>query len=100
MARWQCLLIFLCIELVEESFFEKMQNIRDKEAQLLGKMLNLATSSTSTAMVDFNDQWKVLIYDNDGRDIISPLLSVPALRQKGVTLHLLVCHTASVSLLS
>jgi hypothetical protein len=37
---------------------------------------------------DFNDQWKVLIYDKDCRDIISPLLNVGDLRQKGVTLHL------------
>lgn len=41
-------------------------------------------------MVDFSEQWKVLIYDIDGRDIISPLLNVGALRQKGVTLHLLL----------
>ncbi len=78
---WDCLL---------NAVSGRMQNIRDKEAQLLGKMLNLASSSASSALVDFNDQWKVLIYDQDGRDIISPLLSVPALRQKGVTLHLLV----------
>jgi hypothetical protein len=42
------------------------------------------------AASDFSEQWKVLIYDNDGRDIISPLLNVGALRQKGVTLHLMV----------
>ena len=41
-------------------------------------------------MIDFSDQWKVLIYDMEGRDIISPLLNVGALRQKGVTLHLLL----------
>jgi hypothetical protein len=36
------------------------------------------------------DQWKVLIYDQSCRDIISPLMNVGALRNKGVTLHLLV----------
>lgn len=41
-------------------------------------------------MMDFSEQWKILIYDQDGRDIISPLLNVGALRQKGVTLHLMV----------
>ncbi|KAF8566814.1 hypothetical protein P879_04587 [Paragonimus westermani] len=35
-------------------------------------------------------QWKVLIYDQLGRDIISPLLSVKDLRALGVTLHLLI----------
>lgn len=39
---------------------------------------------------EFNDQWKVLIYDKDCRDIISPLMSVMALQKKGVTLHLMV----------
>ncbi|KAJ1397612.1 hypothetical protein B484DRAFT_406916 [Ochromonadaceae sp. CCMP2298] len=64
-----------------------MQNLREKESMLLGKMLNLSNVASS---VDFNDQWKVLIYDQDCRDIISPLLNIGALRQKGVTLHMLV----------
>lgn len=32
--------------------------------------------------------WKVLVYDRHGRDIISPLFTVPELRDTGVTLHL------------
>lgn len=68
-----------------------MQNLREKEIQILGKMLSLnTTAATSTAVVDFHDQWKVLIYDAEGRDIISPLLNVGGLRQKGVTLHLML----------
>eukprot|EP01031_Cornospumella_fuschlensis_P048788 gene48788-59738_t len=51
-------------------------------------MLTLAPSGSTGS--DFSDQWKVLIYDQDCRDIISPLLNVGALRQKGVTLHLLL----------
>jgi hypothetical protein len=39
---------------------------------------------------DFADTWKVLIYDQDCRDIISPLMNIGALRQLGVTLHMLV----------
>lgn len=72
---------------------EEMQSLRDKETQLLGKMLTIPSLSGSNSLVpngDFSDQWKVLIYDQDGRDIISPLLNVGALRQKGVTLHLQV----------
>jgi hypothetical protein len=39
---------------------------------------------------EFTDTWKVLIYDQACRDIISPLMNIGALRQKGVTLHMLV----------
>lgn len=46
--------------------------------------------------MNFSDQWKVLIYDNSGRDIISPLMSVGFLRQKGVTLHLNVSHISNL----
>jgi hypothetical protein len=67
-------------------------NLRDKETQLLSKMLNLSAPSTTgltvSAAGDFSDQWKVLVYDQDGKDVISPLMNVPLLRQKGVTLHL------------
>lgn len=96
-----------------------MQNIREKEIQLLGKVLTLATSGEgsresrfrveiqhnilisggSTTAVDFSEQWKILIYDHEGRDIISPLLNVGALRQKGVTLHLMVAFSFHISLL-
>eukprot|EP00184_Porphyridium_aerugineum_P000603 CAMPEP_0184707732 /NCGR_PEP_ID=MMETSP0313-20130426/37420_1 /TAXON_ID=2792 /ORGANISM="Porphyridium aerugineum, Strain SAG 1380-2" /LENGTH=680 /DNA_ID=CAMNT_0027169313 /DNA_START=182 /DNA_END=2224 /DNA_ORIENTATION=- len=34
--------------------------------------------------------WKVLIYDEVGRDIIAPLMKVTELRRAGVTLHLLL----------
>jgi hypothetical protein len=36
------------------------------------------------------DQWKVLVFDAAGRDVISPLLNVAQLRRNGVTLHMLV----------
>ena len=39
---------------------------------------------------EFTDTWKVLVYDQACRDIISPLMNIGALRQKGVTLHMLV----------
>lgn len=37
-----------------------------------------------------HNQWKILIYDQECRSIISPLLSVSQLRRRGVTLHLLL----------
>lgn len=45
---------------------------------------------------EFTDTWKVLVYDQACRDIISPLMNVGALRQKGVTLHMLVSTMLSI----
>ncbi|CAF4466268.1 unnamed protein product [Rotaria socialis] len=51
-------------------------------------MLNLNTSSLSLMKSTGTDlAWKVLIYDELGQDIISPLLTVKELRDLGVTLH-------------
>jgi hypothetical protein len=36
----------------------------------------------------WDDPWKILIYDQPCRDIISPLLKVGDLRKNGITLHL------------
>ena len=36
------------------------------------------------------DVWKVLVYDQFCRDLISPLMSVKDLRSEGVTLHMYV----------
>jgi hypothetical protein len=63
-------------------------NMRDRELRVIDRMLSLNTEQYSS--VNFSDQWKVLVYDNDCRDIISPLLNVGALRAKGVTLHMLL----------
>ncbi|OON17451.1 Sec1 family protein, partial [Opisthorchis viverrini] len=49
-------------------------------------MLNFNSPPTTSDV----PQWKVLIYDQLGRDIISPLLTVKELRSLGVTLHLLL----------
>eukprot|EP00605_Chrysophyceae_sp_TOSAG23-4_P002225 GSChrysophyteH1.ASY1.ANO1.2468.1 assembled CDS len=63
-------------------------NLRSREVRLIERMLSLG--GTGGGNVDFSDQWKVLVYDQDCRDIISPLLNVGALRSKGVTLHMLL----------
>lgn len=48
-------------------------------------MLNLnASVSNSTGQ---ETDWKVLVYDRFGQDIISPLISIKELRELGVTLH-------------
>lgn len=63
-------------------------NIRDRELRIIDRMLSLNADQYNS--VNFNDQWKVLVYDTEGRDVISPLLNVGALRAKGVTLHMLL----------
>ena len=84
-------------------------NLREKEIQALNKIISIEKSklialcmkkinkscvyyigSDASILESFADQWKVLVYDEDGRDIISPLLNVQSLRNKGVTLHLLL----------
>ena len=64
-----------------------MTNIREREIRVISKMLDLADGQSQ---LNFGDQWKVLVYDQACRDIISPLLNVGALRAKGVTLHMLL----------
>lgn len=64
-----------------------MSNLRDKQITALRKMLFLGGREGTE---DFNDQWKLLIYDEDSRDTISPIMNVGSLRQSGVTLHLLL----------
>ena len=49
------------------------------------RMLNFNQNLTKTT--NSEPQWKVLIYDRCGQDIISPLLSVKELRDAGITLH-------------
>lgn len=39
-------------------------------------------------MTAINDEWKIFIYDMPCRSIVSPQMSVSALRKEGVTLHL------------
>lgn len=64
-------------------------------------MLNLNASpahALKSSAVDL--AWKVLIYDELGQDIISPLLTVKELRDLGVTLHVSVNHHQRIDHLS
>ncbi|CAF5133222.1 unnamed protein product [Rotaria magnacalcarata] len=63
-------------------------SLRDRHIATLKQMLNLNTASLSLMKSTGTDlAWKVLIYDELGQDIISPLLTVKELRDLGVTLH-------------
>jgi len=63
-------------------------SLREKEITAISKVLSINNGDNNND--EFIDNWKVLVYDQDCRDIISPLLNVGALRQKGVTLHMLL----------
>lgn len=56
----------------------------------------LSPSSTSPAASSLGNsqppQWKILLFDRLGQDVLAPVLNVKALREEGVTLHLLI-HT-------
>nr|CAB3265891.1 sec1 family domain-containing protein 1 [Phallusia mammillata] len=60
--------------------------IRDRQIAALKCMLNLGKVATKKSAIE--PEWKVLIYDQHGQDIISPLLSVAELRDLGITLYL------------
>uniref|UniRef100_A0A7S2WCA8 Sec1 family domain-containing protein 1 n=1 Tax=Rhizochromulina marina TaxID=1034831 RepID=A0A7S2WCA8_9STRA len=62
------------------------RNVKAKQLAALQRMLSL--SQQERAGGEWGEQWKVLIYDRHGRDIISPLLDVSQLRKCGVTLHM------------
>jgi hypothetical protein len=59
--------------------FNKEMLSSSKKEELLKKEESYVQKDTPS--------WKVLIYDQFGRDIISPLLKVNDLRESEVTLH-------------
>lgn len=66
-------------------------SIRARQRLALEEMLKAGSGhNRADDLVDetSGDDWKVLIYDENGRDIIAPLLRVADLRALGVTLHL------------
>jgi len=63
----------------------------DPNAQQDGVQTNgLAHKSTPILNADGEPIWKVLVFDNLGRDVISSVLRVSDLRSWGVTIHLYV----------
>jgi hypothetical protein len=53
-------------------------------------MFNFNRPLSDTTEVDAGTEpvWKVLIYDQFGQDVISPLLKVGDLREHGITVHM------------
>eukprot|EP00127_Corallochytrium_limacisporum_P003969 Clim_evm18s156 gene=Clim_evmTU18s156 len=65
---------------------EHTEGIREKQKQAVLRMLNLHKPIKHGQ----EPVWKVLIFDRQGQDIISPLIKVGQLREMGVTLYLLI----------
>ncbi|KAI8869970.1 Sec1-like protein [Ramicandelaber brevisporus] len=77
-------------------------SLRDKQIEALSKMLYLNDAGRSDDGDDFTDStgkstssntspvWKVLVFDARGRDIISTVMKINHLRERGVTLHMLL----------
>ncbi|KAH3887414.1 hypothetical protein DPMN_011431 [Dreissena polymorpha] len=61
-------------------------SLREKQIVALKRMLNFNVNVSKSGNLE--PQWKVLVYDRFGSDIISPLIGVKELRDLGVTLHL------------
>jgi hypothetical protein len=53
-----------------------------------GQETSLVSQSTPILNEDGDPIWKVLVFDNKGRDVISSVLRVNDLRSWGVTIHL------------
>lgn len=63
-------------------------SLRASQTGALLRMLQLQRDGAEQRQ--WQDPWKILVYDAYCRDIISPLLKVGDLRKQGITLHLLL----------
>lgn len=62
-------------------------SLRDRQSNALRQMLHFGEAINKKETI-FEPEWKVLIYDETGKNIISPLLSVKQLHEAGVTLYM------------
>lgn len=58
-------------------------SLREAQTLALKHMLNLNQTASQG-----QSAWKLLIFDDFTRDIISPLLNIGELREQGITLHM------------
>ncbi|KAK4219581.1 Sec1-like protein [Rhypophila decipiens] len=71
---------------------ESRESLRDKQITSLKRILSLNEDPNSDVLKN-GLPWKVLVYDDLGRSVISPVLGVSDLRALGVTLHLHISST-------
>lgn len=62
--------------------------LRARQAEVIGSLLVEAVPLSSAVHDDDMLSWKVLLYDEVGRNVIAPLFKVRDLREMGVTLHM------------
>ncbi|XP_067939392.1 sec1 family domain-containing protein 1-like [Watersipora subatra] len=60
-------------------------SVRQRQTAAIKRMLNFNQPLGKSSNAE--PEWKVLVYDHCGQDIISPLFSVKELRDAGITLH-------------
>ena len=70
----------------DSPFFSLQSTFFCTISECIRRMLRL--NATTDASGFHQDVWKVLIYDQFCRDLISPLMNVKDLRSEGVTLHM------------
>ncbi|KAG0053761.1 Vesicle trafficking between the ER and Golgi [Gryganskiella cystojenkinii] len=69
-------------------------SLREQQIAAIAAMLNLNQKPEPSSQADqvipmaSDAEWKVLIFDNFGRDVISSVLRVNDLRENGVTVHM------------
>ena len=65
---------------------------QDEPSESANGAVDSSNSSHTTSVLNENGEpiWKVLVFDDLGRDVISSVLRVNDLRSKGVTIHLSV----------
>jgi hypothetical protein len=67
-----------------------MASIRARQTEAINRMLDLNRAAGGDGASAWAEPWKVLVYDKACQDVISPLLRVGDLRNRGITLHLLI----------
>lgn len=92
---------FPCHRIKTDSFLASIERIlslnRDDSSASGSSSADPSGGSQTTPLLNENGEpiWKVLVFDNLGRDIISSVLRVNDLRSKGVTIHLSVGQDAT-----
>ncbi|KYR01911.1 Sec1-like family protein [Tieghemostelium lacteum] len=67
--------------------FDFSFSIRDKQIESINRMLKLKQNENDTS-TNWQEVWKILVFDSYCSSIIAPILTKGALRNQGVTLHL------------
>lgn len=69
---------------------ERILSLNHEEISSSIPSIDAPSSPQATSLLGENGEpiWKVLVFDNLGRDVISSVLRVNDLRAKGVTIHL------------